>query len=100
MDTCFQSLELNGLGSGNRQVPLQVAMIEEHNGLEREIRETLVQELAGILPRLEGQPELQDVDLQGATAGAKAFCDLVGQSAALRRLSIRLTLSPPRKLRC
>jgi hypothetical protein len=38
--------------------------------------------------------------LQGATAGAKAFGDLVGQSAALRRLSIRLTLSPPRKLRC
>jgi transcriptional regulator with GAF, ATPase, and Fis domain len=95
MDTCFQPLELNGLRSGNQQVPLQVAMIEEHNGLEREIRETLVQELAGILPRLEGQPELQDVDLQGAMAGAKAFGDLVGQSAALRRIVNQIDVVAP-----
>jgi transcriptional regulator with GAF, ATPase, and Fis domain len=70
-------------------------MIEEHNGLEREIRETLVQELAGILPRLEGQPELQDVDLQGAMAGAKAFGDLVGQSAALRRIVNQIDVVAP-----
>jgi hypothetical protein len=41
-------------------------MIEECNRLERELRETLVQEFTGILPQLEGQPELQNDCLQEA----------------------------------
>ena len=41
-------------------------MIEERNRLERELRETLVQEFAGILPQLEGQPELQNACWQEA----------------------------------
>ena len=95
MDTCFQPLELNGLRPGDQPVPWQVAMIEEHNRLAREIRDTLVQDFAGILPRLEGQPELQDVDLQGAVVEAKAFGDLVGQSAALRRIVSQIDVVAP-----
>jgi hypothetical protein len=42
-------------------------MIEERNRpLERELREKLVQELAGILPQIEVQPELQNACLQEA----------------------------------
>jgi len=60
MEKCFQPLELNGLRPGDRQVSRQVAMIEEPNRLERELRETLVQEFAGILPQLEPRLELQN----------------------------------------
>jgi hypothetical protein len=45
---------------------VELAMIEEPNRLERELRETLVPEFTGILPRLEGQPEFQYACLQEA----------------------------------
>ena len=41
-------------------------MIEEPNRPERELRETLVQKFAGILPQFEGQPELHSAGLQEA----------------------------------
>jgi thioredoxin 1 len=41
-------------------------MIEELNRLESELREMRVQEFAGMLPQLEGQPELQKACLQEA----------------------------------
>ena len=41
-------------------------MIEEPNRPERELRETLVQKFAGILPQFEGQPELHSACLQEA----------------------------------
>jgi len=60
-------------------------MIEEPNRLQRERRETLVQEFAGMLPLLEDQPELQDVCLPEAMV-AKTSGDLVGQSTPLRQM--------------
>ena len=57
MRECFQSWELNGLRCGDQQVSRHAALIEGSNWLERELRETLVQEFAGILPQLKGQPE-------------------------------------------
>ena len=85
METCFQTSELNGLRRGDQQVSRQLAMIEEPNRLQRERRETLVQEFAGMLPLLEDQPELQDVCLPEAMV-AKTSGDLVGQSTPLRQM--------------
>jgi thioredoxin 1 len=41
-------------------------MIEEPNRLERELREARAQGFSGMLPQLEGQPELQNACLQDA----------------------------------
>ena len=96
MDKCFQPSEVNGLRRGDQQVSRSVAMIEERNRLERELRETLVQEFAGILPQLEGQlVELPDVDLPGAVVDSNAFGDLIGQSAALRRIVSQIDVVAP-----
>ena len=56
-------------------------MIEEPNRLERELRETLVQEFAGILPQFEGQPELQIACLQ--EAGRFPASDSICQRGAI-----------------
>ena len=49
---------------------------------------------------LKSQLELHNTYLQEEVVEAKAFGDLVGQSAACGTLSARLTWWPPRKLRC
>src|ERR1022692_4892172 len=66
MKTCLHPSELTGLRRGDQPVSRQVAMIEEPNRPERELRETLVQKFAGILPQFEGQPELHSACLQEA----------------------------------
>ena len=95
MDTCFRPLEVNGLRPGNESVAWQVAVTEERNLLAREVHDTLKHDFAGMLPPLEGQPELQDVDLQGAVVNAKAFGDLVGQSSGLRHLASQIDVVAP-----
>ena len=66
MKTCLQPSELNGLRRGDQPVSGQVAMIEESNRPERELRETLVQKFGKILPQFGGQPELHYAFLQEA----------------------------------
>jgi thioredoxin 1 len=66
METYFQLSEVNGLRRGDQTVPRRVAMIEEPNRLERELRKILVHAFAEILPQVEGRPELQYALLQEA----------------------------------
>ncbi len=65
METYFQSSELRGLRRGDQQVSRHAAMSEGCNRLERELRKTLVQEFAGILPQLDGQQGTPDCLLAG-----------------------------------
>ena len=71
MDTSFRTLEVNGLPPGNESVAWQMAVTEERNLLAREVHDALEHDFAGMLPQLEGQPELQDVDLPAAVVDAK-----------------------------
>ena len=64
METWLKTSERNGLRRGDQQVSRSVAMIEECNRLERELREKLVQAFAGILTQFKGQPELPYACLQ------------------------------------
>jgi thioredoxin 1 len=59
METYIQPAEPHGLRRGDQNLTRQMAVIEECNRLEREPRETPVQEGTGILPQPEGQPELE-----------------------------------------
>jgi len=65
METHFQPSERNGLRRGDQQVSRHAAIIERCNRLKRELRETLVQGFAGILPQREGQPGTPDCQLAG-----------------------------------
>jgi transcriptional regulator with GAF, ATPase, and Fis domain len=95
MDTSFRTLEVNGLPPGNESVAWQMAVTEERNLLAREVHDTLEHDFAGMSRQLEGQPELQEVDLEGAVANAKAFGDLVGQSSGLRGLASQIDVVAP-----
>ncbi|HVM46518.1 MAG TPA: sigma 54-interacting transcriptional regulator, partial [Candidatus Acidoferrum sp.] len=88
-------MEVNGLRPGALPVVGQVAATEERNLLAREVHDMLKHDLAGMLPPLDGQPGLQDVDLQGAVVDARAFGDLVGQSSGLRRLASQIDVVAP-----
>jgi thioredoxin 1 len=68
MEKYFQPSEPNRLRHGDQQASRPVAMIEECNRLKGELRETLVQEFARILPQFEGQPELQNACMQEAVS--------------------------------
>ena len=85
MSACFQPLDLNGVQPGDQPVSWQVPVIEEYNRLASEIHDTLEHDFAGILPKPEAQLELQNTDLEEGIK-AEGFGDLVGQSAALRRI--------------
>src|SRR5271166_4541499 len=85
MDTCFQPSELNGLWRGAQQASRQVAMIEQRNPLECELRETRVQEFARIPPQFEGQPELPDACLPDVVRFPRQFqycsrCNILTQT--------------------
>ena len=95
MDTCFQPLEVNSLRSGDQPVAWQVAVIEERNPPAREIHDTLVRDFTGIEPHLEPRLELQNTYQQEEVVKAKAFGDLVGQSAALRRIVSQIDVVAP-----
>jgi transcriptional regulator with GAF, ATPase, and Fis domain len=82
MHTCFQPLEPNVLQPGEQPGSWQVPAIEEYNRLARE------HDFAGI-------PELQSTDLEEAAVATKAFGDLVGQSAALRRIVGQIDVVAP-----
>ncbi len=85
MSACFPPLDLNGVRAGDQPGSWQVPAIEEYDRLASEINDTLDHDFAGILPRPEAQMELQNTDLEEGIK-AKAFGDLVGQSAALRKI--------------
>ncbi len=70
-------------------------MIKERDRLERGLGETLVQEFDGILPRLKTRLELQNADQQDQIIKAEAFGDMVGQSAALRRVANQIDIVAP-----
>jgi len=95
MDTSFRTFEANGLRPGNESVAWQMAVNEEPSLPARKVRDTLEPDFAGMVPQLEGQPELQDVDVEGAVVNAKAFGDLVGQSSGLRRLASQIDVVAP-----
>ncbi len=95
MDTCFQPLELNGLRSGDLAVSWQVPVIEERNLPAREIHDTLVRDFTGIEPDLDPRLELQNTYQQEEVIKAEDFGDLVGQSAALRRIVNQIDVVAP-----
>jgi transcriptional regulator with GAF, ATPase, and Fis domain len=86
MDACFPALEVNSLRSGDLPAAWQVAVIEQCNPPAREIHATLVRDFTGIGPHLDPRLELQNTYQQEEVIKAEAFGDLVGQSAALRRI--------------
>ena len=95
MDTCFQPLELNGLRSGDLPISWRVPAIEEGNLPAREIHDTLVRDFIGIEPHLEPRLELQDTYQHEEVIQAEDFGDLVGQSAALRRIVNQIDVVAP-----
>jgi transcriptional regulator with GAF, ATPase, and Fis domain len=97
MDTCSQALEVNSLRSGDQPVAWQMAVIEERNPSAREIHDTLVRDFTGIEPHLDPRLELQNTYQQEDVpkAKAKAFGDVIGQSAALRRIVSQIDVVAP-----
>jgi transcriptional regulator with GAF, ATPase, and Fis domain len=91
MDTCSQVLEVNSL----RPAAWQVPVIEERHQSPCEIHDTLLREFTGIEPHLEPRLELQNTCQQEEVVEAKAFGDLVGQSAALRRIVGQIDVVAP-----
>ena len=83
------------LQPGDQPVSWQVPVIEEHARLAREIHETLEHDFAGILPNPDARLELQNTYQQEEVVEAKAFGDLVGQSAALRRIMGQIDVVAP-----
>src|SRR5208282_3158299 len=95
MEICLQPLEPNGLQPGVQPGSWPMPAIEEYNRLARETHSTLNHDFAGILPNPDAQLELQNTDLEEAVVKTKAFGDLVGQSAALRKISGQIDLVAP-----
>jgi hypothetical protein len=99
MDTCFRSREVNGLRPADQPVAWQVAVIKERNPPAREIHDTLVRDFTGIEPHLEPRLEQQNTDQQEEVVEAKAFGDLVGQSAALKDIVSQIDVVAPTEAR-
>jgi transcriptional regulator with AAA-type ATPase domain len=95
MDTCSRSLELNGLRPADQAVAWQVAVIEKRNPPAREIHETLVRNFTGIEPHFKPRLELQNTHQQEEVVEAKAFGNLVGQSAAVKHIVSQIDMVAP-----
>jgi len=81
--------------SGNQPVAWPVAVFEEPSPPAQEIHDTPVRAFTGIEPRLEPQLEVRNTYQQEEMLEAKAFGDLVGQSAALRRIVNQIDIVAP-----
>ena len=95
MDICFPPLDLNGTQPGDQAVSWQVPGIEEYARLASETHETLEHDFAGILSNPDARLELQNTYQQEEVLEAKSFGDLVGQSAALRRIMGQIDVVAP-----
>lgn len=93
-------MEPNGLRPADPPVAWRMGVIEARNLSAREIHDTLVRDFTGIEPHLEPRVELQNMYQQEEVVEAKAFGDLVGQSAALRHIVGQIdVVAPTGKLR-
>jgi len=95
MKTSFEPLEQNGLRPTDEMAAWRAAVIEEPNRPACDVQATLMPELAGVLSHLEAEPQLESAQLQEAVVEAKAFGDLVGQSAALRHVVSQIEVVAP-----
>jgi transcriptional regulator with GAF, ATPase, and Fis domain len=86
MDTCFLPLDLNSARPGDQAVSWQVPVIEEYARLASDTHDTIEQDFAGILPNPDARLELQNTYQQEEVLETESFGDMVGQSAALRRI--------------
>jgi transcriptional regulator with GAF, ATPase, and Fis domain len=86
MDTCFLPLDLNSARPGDQAVSWQDPVIEEYARLASDTHDTIEQDFAGILPNPDARLELQNTYQQEEVLETESFGDMVGQSAALRRI--------------
>jgi transcriptional regulator with GAF, ATPase, and Fis domain len=81
--------------SGDQPVAWPVAVFEEPSLPAQEIHDTRVRDFTGIEPHLDPELEVRNTYQQEEKLEAKAFGDLVGQSAALRRIVNQIDIVAP-----
>jgi len=91
METAFQPFEANGLRHGGPPVEWRVPAIDQPSPATGENDDRLAQDCTGTEPQLGSQ----DAGLQEQVLEARAFGQLVGQSAALRHVADQVVVVAP-----
>src|SRR5689334_21717326 len=95
MDAGFQPLDFCGMREGNPPMS-PTTMINEAKWLLPKSNDALEQDLAEVERQIEAGPEQQNGDLRDELElEGKAFGDLVGQSAVLRRIVNQIDVVAP-----